>query len=960
MDSNQWQSFLKSCLDVLRNGDSKFDGLKAINEFLTLITLKLVENRIGDEIDNDAESDVNIKIGNDCRMTYLYDSYCQPAHIGMPEQCSALFNLLYNKNRIWDNKNTIVDGKLIGQTMTRNSEKECVIVRFNKHTESLHSITGNANDTKTLTSFEIKHARDVQLLVKKIHEAFINTDFDNFDYDAFGEAYEKMVADELGNGSKRYGQYFTRRDLIELVLDELDIQPTDKCYDPTVGTGGFILGFGKKYKNNADYIGHNIFGGEVLEEVYMTMAFNMLSFNIDKCIKNIKLGSSLDPDRHNELKNTIDKCAGNPPYGMSIICTIKEFPVIVKDSTALFLQHIYYVLKVGGKAGIVIDRGILNNGTDKKNSWEGRLRKFLLENTKITKIINLPTGIFKHTNFATSVIFFTKCEPVKSGKYNTDNIEYIEGYFKDEDKGTGNKKMYLKEPKILTMDMIKSKNHSLKFDDFFKVVEVKQNTKGWIKLGDVCDTRGGIKFKLEQQPTENKTEYIYLRGQNLDNFKFRNNDYVYLNYYDERFKSYKINNGDLYYILVGSVGTCGIAEIDAYMSGNICSLFNFENYNFNKKFTLYYLIFNKPMYNCNAQPNISRDTLKNILIPNLTPQHQQEIVEFLDEIYKTNSINDTTKYMKDYPIFNLLIDKNYSGFKQVIWFQENIPRLMAEMENIPKKKNYYIQALFNTVMAKGGEMKRLGDVVAIMKGNFNSGDMDSNGDIPFYTASVNSPVGTHSEFTVNLPEYIIFTKDGGNKTNPLSLTSGIAKSYYVCGKSAVASHSIVFVPKDIIVCKYLYEYLISFRTRLMEKAKYGSGLGHISITDINNFEVCVPPIEIQQEIINKIKALDEQSSHYSTYAKTLEQELSNIMETIQNMTQIIQTVPSNGSKKPIPDDELEDSIQFLDQAKNDNISVDGISIMEYASNILDSTCAKKKQAINKPTIITSTDQAIDF
>ena len=79
-----------------------------------------------------------------------------------------------------------------------------------------------------------------------------------------------------------------------------------------------------------------------------------------------------------------------------------------------------------------------------------------------------------------------------------------------------------------------------------------------------------------------------------------------------------------------------------------------------------------------------------------------------------------------------------------------------------------------------------------------------------------------------------------------------------------------------------------------------------------------------------------------------------------NMTQIIQTVPSNGSKKPIPDDELEDSIQFLDQAKNDNISVDGISIMEYASNILDSTCAKKKQANNKPTIITSTDQAIDF
>ena len=78
MDSTQWQTFLKSCLDILRNGCSKFDGLKAINEFLTLITLKLVEHRIRDIVDNDMESDTRICIGSDCKITYLYDKYCQP------------------------------------------------------------------------------------------------------------------------------------------------------------------------------------------------------------------------------------------------------------------------------------------------------------------------------------------------------------------------------------------------------------------------------------------------------------------------------------------------------------------------------------------------------------------------------------------------------------------------------------------------------------------------------------------------------------------------------------------------------------------------------------------------------------------------------------------------------------------------------------------------------------------
>ena len=78
MDLNQWQTFLKSCLDILRNGRSKFDGLKAINEFLTLITLKLVEHRIRDIVDNDMKSDTRICIGSDCKITYLYDIYCQP------------------------------------------------------------------------------------------------------------------------------------------------------------------------------------------------------------------------------------------------------------------------------------------------------------------------------------------------------------------------------------------------------------------------------------------------------------------------------------------------------------------------------------------------------------------------------------------------------------------------------------------------------------------------------------------------------------------------------------------------------------------------------------------------------------------------------------------------------------------------------------------------------------------
>jgi hypothetical protein len=43
------------------------------------------------------------------------------------------------------------------------------------------------------------------------------------------------------------------------------------------------------------------------------------------------------------------------------------------------------------------------------------------------------------------------------------------------------------------------------------------------------------------------------------------------------------------------------------------------------------------------------------------------------------------------------------------------------------------------------------------------------------------------------------------------------------------------------------------------------------------------PIIIQEQIINKIEQLNLESSHYETYARILETEITNIIETIKNM-----------------------------------------------------------------------------
>ena len=56
------------------------------------------------------------------------------------------------------------------------------------------------------------------------------------------------------------------------------------------------------------------------------------------------------------------------------------------------------------------------------------------------------------------------------------------------------------------------------------------------------------------------------------------------------------------------------------------------------------------------------------------------------------------------------------------------------------------------------------------------------------------------------------------------------------------------------------------------------------IFSFENFQIPIPSLELQEEIIKRIEALELESSHYNEYSKMLEKELLNITEIINNMT----------------------------------------------------------------------------
>ena len=863
MESIQWQAFIKSCLDILRNGQSKFDGLKAINEFITLITLKLVENRISDTDNNDDSDDNNIKIGLDCKITYLYNTFCKTNKSDkkkdLDKKTNELFDLLYNINRNYDIEDEMDDNlKHVGQVRKLNDKKECIIVRFNKYTTQLNKLTDNINDFKTITTFDKSHSDDVQKLIIKIHETFDNIDMNTFNYDAFGNAYEKIIAEELGNNSKRNGQYFTKRELIELIINELDIKPNHICYDPACGTGGFLLSFANKFKDNYNFIKNNIYGREYLYEVYKILNFNILANNCDKAFQNITNGDSIRDDHyHKQVMNKFDIVGANPPFGVSIDTIPKDYPIKVKNSVACFLQHIYFSLKDGGKAGVIIDRGILNNGTDKKNCWEGKLRKFLLEKTNIYKIINLPNGIFKHTNFATSVVFFVKGTPTKE-------VKYIEGYFKKEDKGKGNKNLYLGEERVISIKDIIDKNYSLKYDDYFKeeVVVLEEDQDKWVKLGYVC--------KVIRGKSLSKNNII------TGDFPVIGGGVKYSGYHNE--SNYDGNNG-IFISRVGSAGYISRYLNKCYITDLIFTIEpNKDIININ--YLYLYLKFNQNnielLAASNAAPNISWEKLKELKLPKLPLEHQNEIVKFLDEIYTDVDIDETIKYYKDKPIFNLLIEKRYEDFKDVIDYQPRIKFITSELDNIKKYNNIMVRSIFNKYR-NNCETKKLGDICEInfgtritkSKDEVNKDSIDAypvygGGDITFYTNKYNRD-----------GETIIISRFG---VSPKCVR--VIKDKFFLNDSGM---SIQIKNKNFNI-NYLKYYLLFYQNNIYKN--YTAGQAQLNTETnklLNKFMIPIPSLEKQQEIVNIIENTESPESHYNKYSKILKEELDNIIEIIGNM-----------------------------------------------------------------------------
>lgn len=242
------------------------------------------------------------------------------------------------------------------------------------------------------------------------------------DIDVKGEIYEGLLqknAEDIKSGA---GQYFTPRPLIKAIVEVMRPEPGMTICDPACGTGGFLLAahdYIKTYsldKEQKKFLKFNTFKGkDIVDGVVRLCVMNLYLHGIGGNEKIIDTGDSLISDPGDRFETVLT----NPPFGKKSSITIvngegkadkgsliyerEDFWATTSNKQLNFLQHVKTLLKINGKAAIVVPDNVLFEGGAGET-----VRKKLLHECDVHTLLRLPTGVFYAQGVKANVLFFDR------------------------------------------------------------------------------------------------------------------------------------------------------------------------------------------------------------------------------------------------------------------------------------------------------------------------------------------------------------------------------------------------------------------------------------------------------------------------------------------------------------------------------------------------------------------------
>ena len=890
-------SLFKTCLDVLRNDAEHLIGDEALNELSHFLILKQAEKHIEngsiDIYNLELYKDGVKKYGNEKFLEYLeYVKFSKLIeYVKIPEKES--------------NIKKIFDEFLWKEVLSKHPKFKDVFE------------DGKKSFIKESTT------------IKKIVTALSSIDFNNYDYDILGEAYESIFVDAVfgagGNKKSELGQFFTppkvKKLLVNLVNPKLkDNGEIESVLDPASGTGGILNTIIKHFKQFEksnqitseelrQQLIKNIYGIEIKGKIYNLCLSNML-INTGEILPNVICADSIR--KFHNIK--VDNIVANPPFSVTInydelLTSLGSLEILDnyipiktggKNSEVLFLQMMINCLNINGRCASVMLDGQKMYGS---SSGYDKVREYLMKSCDLHEVILCPAGTFTSTASKTCILFFTKKKERKDvveilgtkrilkfcKSHSTKKVKFYD--FNPD----AEEKHFIKEVDI---NEIASKNYSLNYTEY-GIEEEENNDEEdieWFELGEVCEFKNGYAFKsIDYCESGVGVVSIKVISRNEINI---NKITTYVSP-DCKYNNFEIKKNDILIALSGATtGKIGINNNDdkLYLNQRVCNIKVKNNLIVNKYIFYWYNLSNIDTYILNtaiqispSQPNISTKFIEKIKIPIPSIEKQNKIIEFLDKLYdkKEIKVENTADYYENNDIFRLLLDERYDIFEKLVEWQEQSIELSKQIEFFKNRQTKYLYLVKQTE----NTLKTLGEVCNFKNGKGIKKDTLIEGEYPVIGGG-QKPMGFHNDY--NTKENTILCSSSG-------AYAGFISKY---DKKVWTSDCFSIIPKDVLTIdnNYLYYLLKTIQDKIY-KTQSGAAQPHVYSKDLQELPIPIPSLDKQQEIV-------EYCEYNDTLIKQLEKEIENNKKQAQ---QFIKGIVS---------------MNIIEQATDVDISADTSSVEE--------------------------------
>ena len=301
------------------------------------------------------------------------------------------------------------DGQKIFDAMCRHMERVKVepAVKKKRVTDQFQLIVNRPN----LSTFDERLGKSplryfAEFLASNVLDSIRN----NTPEDVLGRFYGEFISYSGGDG-QTLGVVLTPKHITELFCDLAEVKKTDKVFDPTCGTGGFLIAALHRMLGQTDSEDerekirkNNLHGIELRDDMFSIATTNMILRGDGKsnliCDDFLKQPEGLLREREYSVGLM------NPPYSQG------KKKVTAHLTELKFISHLLDSLAVGARCVVIVPQSTMV-GKTKEDKAD---KRYILENHTLEGVITLNTDTFYGVGTNPVIAVFKAREPHPADK----------------------------------------------------------------------------------------------------------------------------------------------------------------------------------------------------------------------------------------------------------------------------------------------------------------------------------------------------------------------------------------------------------------------------------------------------------------------------------------------------------------------------------------------------------------